>query len=474
MANSPLNTEILDKAIIFAVKAHAGTERRGKGYPYVIHPMEAVTIVSALTSDQELLAAAALHDVVEDTDCTVEELRAEFGDRIAAIVDSESDNTLKSVNKSNTWRERKQAAAERLTYLPLESKIVAMGDKLSNMRTIADDYDRIGDEVWKRFHAPGGKADIAWRYRLLVGALAELQHTPSYEEFVRLVDHVFGHEQEWIPVPVNMDDFEESGDGYTAISYNHKDGHRMVKMYKEFMPPQVAIHELMNARSLVKLGLKTPLPLRFVTDGKRVGTEFQRINPKKSFARAMSENPDTIEKYALEFSRLAKQMHHTVCDKTLFPSMADNYKKEVMKCVDFSDAEKKRIIDYIDTIPVADTCVHGDMHVGNVITNGEDNWWIDLSDFSWGNPMFDIGIVYLTAKCNPDEFTQYLFHVNNEQYGRFWDIFAKDYFGIETPEQLAEIERQVAPFAALKMIFFANQDKMQPYMKKFISKTVLS
>ncbi|MBO4755561.1 MAG: bifunctional (p)ppGpp synthetase/guanosine-3',5'-bis(diphosphate) 3'-pyrophosphohydrolase, partial [Bacteroidales bacterium] len=86
MANMPLNTELLDRAIVFAVQAHAGTERRGKGFPYIVHPMEAMAIVSTMTADQELLSAAALHDTVEDTDVTVEELRTQFGDRIAALV----------------------------------------------------------------------------------------------------------------------------------------------------------------------------------------------------------------------------------------------------------------------------------------------------------------------------------------------------------------------------------------------------
>ena len=66
MANEALDTQLLDRAIIFAVRAHAGTERRGKGFPYIVHPMEAVEIVATMTADQELLAAAALHDTVED------------------------------------------------------------------------------------------------------------------------------------------------------------------------------------------------------------------------------------------------------------------------------------------------------------------------------------------------------------------------------------------------------------------------
>ena len=75
MANKYLDTTLLDKAIVFAVQAHHNTERRGKGFPYIVHPMEAVEIVASITPDQELLAAAALHDTIEDTDVTVEDIR---------------------------------------------------------------------------------------------------------------------------------------------------------------------------------------------------------------------------------------------------------------------------------------------------------------------------------------------------------------------------------------------------------------
>ena len=91
MANPPLDTRLLDRAIHFAVDAHAGTERRGKGLPYIVHPMEAVTIVATMMSDQELLAAAALHDVVEDTDISLDRIREEVGDRVAGLVCLESD-----------------------------------------------------------------------------------------------------------------------------------------------------------------------------------------------------------------------------------------------------------------------------------------------------------------------------------------------------------------------------------------------
>ena len=192
MANKPLDTRLLDRAIVFAVRAHAGTERRGKGFPYIVHPMEAVEIVATMTSDQELLAAAVLHDTVEDTDTTVEQIRTEFGDRIASLVASESDIVVDGVNEEDSWHARKQAAIDRLARASHDAKIVALGDKLSNMRAIARDYAQQGDALWNLFHVKDRK-EHEWHYRGLAESLRELQDTFAYKEFEQLINQVFKH-----------------------------------------------------------------------------------------------------------------------------------------------------------------------------------------------------------------------------------------------------------------------------------------
>ena len=185
MANKPLNTELLDRAIIFAVRAHAGTERRGKGFPYIVHPMEAMEIVATITPDQELLAAAALHDTVEDTDVTIDDIRKEFGERIASLVMIESVS-----DDEGTWHERKQKAIDVIANAPLDAKIVALGDKLSNMRAIARDYAVQGDTLWNLFHTNDPK-DHEWHYRGLADALRELSYTSAFKEFEQLINQVF-------------------------------------------------------------------------------------------------------------------------------------------------------------------------------------------------------------------------------------------------------------------------------------------
>lgn len=186
-----IDSSLLDRAIVFAVRAHQGVERKGKGFPYIVHPMEAVSIVATMTSDQELLAAAALHDVLEDTNTTVDELRKEFGERVALLVEAESDIRIEG-SRADSWHQRKQAAIDRLARASHNAKIVALGDKLSNMRAIARDYAQQGDALWNIFNVKDRK-EHEWHYRGLADSLRELHDTFAYKEFEQLINQVFKH-----------------------------------------------------------------------------------------------------------------------------------------------------------------------------------------------------------------------------------------------------------------------------------------
>ena len=454
MANKYIDTSILDRAMHFAIDAHANTERRGKGFPYSVHLMEAVTIAATITSDQEILAATALHDTIEDTGVTLEQLRAEFGDRVASLVEAESDKYANGYSEKDSWIVRKKAAIDRLKNAPYDAKIVAMGDKLSNMRAIAGDYERVGDDLWKIFHAPNGKSDHVWRYHKLAEALFDLAETPAYRAFITLVERIFGQKVFDEPVKINIDDYERSGEGFNAESYNHKGGHTMIKLYAESVSPELPLRELRTAMNVFRMGLPTPLAGRYVTDGKRMGCEFARVIDKKSFARAISENPEATEQYATNFARMCRQLHSTLCNPAIFPSAADITCKAIEKESFFTDSEKKRIIDFVKNVPSVMTCLHGDLHIGNILTSTHGNLWIDLGDFCYGNPLFDLGMTYWISKCNLDDTTKRLYHIDNNKMQEIWEIFLREYYGTDNPKELAEYERQIRPFAALKMIYF--------------------
>ena len=271
------------------------------------------------------------------------------------------------------------------------------------------------------------------------------------------------------PEKIDLKDYERSGEGFTAESYNHINGKTMVKMFFDYIPSEIPEKEIIFSQAVLDMGFTTPRPLRMVTDGKRVGNEYERIAPKKSFSRAIADNPEELEKYAVRFALLCKQLHETPCRKDIFPPVADFYRGVVRGSKDFSEIEKQKIMAFIDSVPEAGTCCHGDLHTGNVITSKGTDYWIDLSEFSWGNPLFDLGVLYMAAKINTEQINQDYFHLTNAQMRQIWSIFKHEYFGAKTAEAENAVNEKVAPFAALKMLFFCTQNhNMKAPQKDFI------
>ena len=186
-----METDILERAICFAAAAHAGAKRKGSDTPYILHPLEAAAIAGTMTSVPEILAAAVLHDVVEDTPVTAEELRTAFGDRVAELVAGGTENKRRDRPAAETWRARKEEALETLRQnADRTEKILCLSDKLSNLRAIRRDQLRLGDAVFDRFNCKDPAAH-RWYYTSVAALLTELAETPAYREFTELLHAVF-------------------------------------------------------------------------------------------------------------------------------------------------------------------------------------------------------------------------------------------------------------------------------------------
>ena len=195
---------MLQKAIEFAVKAHAGAVRKGTDIPYIVHPVEVMKIVAGITDDEEVRAAAVLHDTVEDTGTTIQNIRQMFGERVAELVGAESENKREGEPEPETWKIRKEETLSHLKHADRDVKIICLGDKLANMRDICRDAEKFRkggkeSEFWGRFNAPdegkgvtGKKANIGWYYRGIADGLKdELGKIPEWEELDELVKQVF-------------------------------------------------------------------------------------------------------------------------------------------------------------------------------------------------------------------------------------------------------------------------------------------
>ena len=186
--------ELVSEAIAFAVKAHDGMRRKKSEVPYILHPMEAAVIVGTMTADQDVIAAAVLHDVAEDAGITIEEIEERFGKRVRKLVESETEDKRADLPPAATWRIRKE---ESLAVLKNTDDIavlmVWLGDKLANMRAIYRDFKVEGEAMWQRFNQKD-VAEQAWYYRSIVTLTERLSDTSAWIEYKTLTDLVFEKE----------------------------------------------------------------------------------------------------------------------------------------------------------------------------------------------------------------------------------------------------------------------------------------
>lgn len=186
--------ELVSEAIMFAVAAHDGMRRKKSETPYILHPMEAAVIVSTMTDDQNLIAAAALHDVVEDAGITIEEVEAKFGRRVRELVASETEDKRADLPPASTWRIRKEESLNVLKNTDdIAVLMVWIGDKLSNIRAIYRDFKVEGNAMWQRFNQ-NNVEEQAWYYRSIAKLTERLSDTSAWLEYKALTELVFGKE----------------------------------------------------------------------------------------------------------------------------------------------------------------------------------------------------------------------------------------------------------------------------------------
>lgn len=158
----------LYKAVCFAVKRHGNQLRKGTDRLFITHPLETLSILVSIQADTELQLAGVLHDTVEDTCTTSEEIAGLFGQRVADLVASHTED------KTQSWEDRKLAAVEALKRAPLPAKTLVLADKVANLRDMYADHQACGEGLWKRFNAPKEKQH--WYYEQMYLALSELQN----------------------------------------------------------------------------------------------------------------------------------------------------------------------------------------------------------------------------------------------------------------------------------------------------------
>lgn len=182
-----IQLNIIHRAIEFASEAHKKQHRKGTDRPYIVHPMQVLYLLTEMQAPEAIKVAGVLHDTVEDTEVTIEDIEKYFGKEIAGYISFMSDD------KSESWLQRKSRGIEKTRNASLDLKKLKLADKLSNLMSIVHDYNNVKEDVWARFSK--SKADQKWYYLGMAEALKELEFEETsrnlYLEFTSLCYKLF-------------------------------------------------------------------------------------------------------------------------------------------------------------------------------------------------------------------------------------------------------------------------------------------
>lgn len=255
---------------------------------------------------------------------------------------------------------------------------------------------------------------------------------------------------------INLDEYRQSGEGGTAITYKHNSRNSLAKLYKSGFEADMAIEEFKVAHAVYDLGIPTPKPYRLVTDGERLGAEYEFISGKRSFARILSQEPEKMPELVEAFAKAALELHATTPDTDRIPAIREVLHSFYLSSDAVTSEYRKRALAFLDKIQEPSTCVHGDFHIGNIITDGNRTLWIDIGQFGYGAPEWDLGWFWTITHNLGDNRADFLLHLTQETLVSFWDAFLPAYLGTSAPTALREYTRKILAYYAVRVPFMFN------------------
>ncbi len=176
--------EKLDYAILFATKAHKGQKRKTEDIDMIFHPFTVGMILNNFGMSEDCVIAGILHDVVEDTKYTSEDIQNIFGENVSRIVKEVTEN------KALPWEERKKESIEKIKTASIEGKMVACADKINNLESLYETYKEKGEKVWEAFNRPYEKQK--WYYTEMYNAVIKnIENNELCERYKNILNKIF-------------------------------------------------------------------------------------------------------------------------------------------------------------------------------------------------------------------------------------------------------------------------------------------
>lgn len=453
---------ILEEAIIYATIMHQGKLRKFADKPYILHPLEVAQILSSMTDDEEIITAGILHDIVEDTDGTLEEIEKRFGKRVADIVSTDSENAYPEKDRSASWKQRKEGSLKILKgSTDIGVKMLWLADKLANIRSISGMYSEYGEEMWQQFNQSDPQLQ-RWYYQSIAEQLElSLNKTGAFKELIKHINFIWpgtfdSEKTRFIKYKeVSLDGCELLGRGAKGDVYRYDD-ELVIKVFNENNTYRDVEQEISQARKAFILGIPTAISFGIVSVGKQYGAMFEMVN-SDTLSRIISRSPGQVVVYARIMAEVARSIHSIeVTEEDGFPYVYDRVKDYIFGGVGREDEELgKKCIKLIDSLPETNTMLHGDFHTGNVFLQNGEPLLIDMDRVSVGHPIIelsDLYYFYVTLGEYDSKDVENFMGFSYKTAVKFFDEFLKAYLMTDDEERLWEVSEKASIIGYSRLI----------------------
>ena len=474
---------ILEEAIIYATIMHQGKIRKFGDTPYILHPLEVAQILSTMTDDQEIITAGILHDIVEDTDGTLAEIRSRFGDRVAELVSSESEEKYPGEDSSATWKKRKEESLKVLrNSKDIGVKMLWVADKLANIRGLAGVYSEKGEVMWQSLNQKD-PAMHAWYYRS-VAEITELSlnKTGAFKEFIKHINFIwpgtFDTEKTKYKKyrEVSIDGCKQLGRGAKGEVYRYDD-ELVIKVFNENNTYHDVEQEIALSRKAFILGVPTAISFGIVSVGDKYGAMYELVD-SDTISRCIERAPSRVAEYAKTMAELALTIHSTEAeDDGTFPEVLGRVREYITGGIGYeNEALAAKCMKLLEALPHRDTLVHGDFHTGNVFLQNGEALLIDMDRISRGHPIIELSDLYYfynTLGVEGPEVIEGFMGFSYDTAKQFFKEFLKVYLGTDDEKRLAEVTEKASMLGYARLIRkLRKKGKPTPEAQKIIDDCV--
>ena len=248
---------------------------------------------------------------------------------------------------------------------------------------------------------------------------------------------------------ISVEGLTEIGHGQNGHVYR-MDADTIVKVFRSNIDFSMVQNEINKAKEAFKMGIPTAISYDVVKVGQSYGVVYEMLNAR-DLADCMKKDPEHMDDYIRMFASEMREMHTMEIDSEQFPSCrattlgALPYTKGRI----YTEEEYEKVKAIMENVPERNTFIHGDCHAGNVMLQGDEMMFIDLSCAGVGHPIFDLMSMYLAAGCHQGELFQ---NYTVEEADRIWKLFLKTYLNTEDEELLTKAEEQVATFSCARFM----------------------